>query len=234
MPVVNRIPRAIAPAFVLVLLLVTAADAGPRWRELGEYKDEPLPKPACPEAKTCQAVGHVTGYQVEMGKHKNPYTVNHRGKIVAFTIKLSKPNKSQTKFFTDLFGGRPTARISVLKKPKRDTKRHTDLRLVAQSEVFDLTDYLGSTPSFALSTSLVVPAHSTIALTVPTWAPAFATNVGKDRAWRSSRLKGDCGGTTQRAQQSVGTISFYDCFYRRPQLLYTVTFLRDPKTTKKG
>ena len=30
----------------------------------------------------------------------------------------------------------------------------------------------------------------------------------------------------------VGTIAFYDCFYRRPQLLYTATYLRNPRQTK--
>jgi hypothetical protein len=215
-------------------MLATAADAGPAFRELGEYKDKPFPAAGCPAKDTCQAVGHVTGYQVEIGKHKNPYAINHRGKIVAFTIKLGNPTKSQTAFFTNLFGGRPTARLSVLRKPKPDTRHHVDLRLVGQSEVFDLTNYMGSTPTFALSTALVVPAGSTIALTVPTWAPAFAVNAGKDNAWRSSRLKGDCGGTSQRAQQGVGTISFYDCFYRHPRLLYNATFLRDPTPTKKG
>jgi hypothetical protein len=233
MPSVRRILRAVTPAFVVFFLLVNAADAGPSWRELGEYKDEPLPAASCPEVKTCQAIGHVTGYQVEMGKHKNPYTIQHRGRVVAFTLKLSKPTKSQIAFFTSVFGGPPTARVSVLRKPKPDrAKGHTDQRLVAQSETFDLTHYLGSKPTFVLQNSLPVPTRATIALTVPTWAPAFTTDAGKDRAWRSSRPKGKCGGTDQRAQQSVGTISFFDCFYRHPQLLYTVTFLRDPKQTK--
>jgi hypothetical protein len=230
MPSVSRFLRAIPPAFVLFLMLATAADAGPSFRELGEYADSPFPAAGCP--KSCQAVGHVTGYQVEMGKHKNPYVINHRGKIVALTIKLGKPTAKQTTFFTNLFGGRPTVRLSVLRKPTHDVKHHTDLRLVAQSDVIDLTNYMGSTPTFALPSALVVPARSTIALTVPTWAPAFAVNAGKDHAWRSSRLKKDCGGTSQRAQQFVGSISYYDCFYRGPRLLYTATFLRDPKQTK--
>src|SRR3954470_3562553 len=123
MPVVSRISRAIAPAFVLVLFLATAADAGPKWRELGEYKDEPLPAPSCPEAKTCQAIGHVTGFQVEIGKHKNPYKINHRGRLVAFTLKLSKPTKGQINFFNGIFGGPPSARISVLRKTKPDRAR---------------------------------------------------------------------------------------------------------------
>ena len=231
---VSRFLRAVTPAVVLCLMLATAADAGPTFRELGEYKDTPFQAAGCPAKATCQAVGHVTGFQVEIGKHRNPYVINHSGRIVAFTIKLGNPNKSQTNFFTNLFGGRPTARISLLKKPKPDVRHHVDLRLVGQSEVFDLTDYLGSTPTFALSQALVVPPHSTIALTVPTWAPAFAVNAGKTYAWRSSRLKGDCGGTSQRAQQAVGSITYYDCFYRGPRLLFSATFLRDPKKTKKG
>ena len=218
---------------MLFLMLANAADAGPKWRELGDYADTPLPAASCPEAKTCQAIGHVTGYQVEMGKHKNPYKVNHPGRLVAFTLKLSQPTKSQVAFFTSVFGGPPSARISVLRKPKPDrAKGHNDQRLVAQSEVFDLTNYLGSTPTFVLANSLPVPTRSTIALTVPTWAPGFASNAGKDRAWRSSRLKGKCGGTDQRAHQSVGVIGFYDCFYRGPQLLYTASFLRNPRQTK--
>ena len=133
-------------------MLATAADAGPSFRELGEYNNAPFPTAGCPA--NCQAVGHVTGYQVEIGKHKNPYVINHRGKIVALTIKLGKPTAKQTTFFTNLFGGRPTVRLSVLKKPTHDVEAHTDLRLVGQSEVFDLTNYLGSTPTFALPSAL--------------------------------------------------------------------------------
>jgi hypothetical protein len=173
----------------------------------------------------------VTGYQVQIGAAKNPYVIHRNGKIVAFTIRLGKPDAQQTQFFTNLFGGTPQARISLLKKPKKDKKMTNDLRLLGQSELFNLTNYLGSSPTFALSKPLTVEAGSTVALTVPTWAPSFAINLGADQAWRSSRPKNDCNGTTQTAQQTVGSVHSYDCFYRTARLLYSATFIPDPKPT---
>src|SRR4051812_36836400 len=96
MPPVRRILRVIAPATALFLLLVTAADAGPAWREIGEYKDAGLPAPGfkkgCEGDKkhptTCKAVAHLTGFQTQFGSHRNKYVVNHRGKITALTLRL--------------------------------------------------------------------------------------------------------------------------------------------------
>src|ERR1700716_1143489 len=82
-------------------------------REVGDYPDQPFPAAGCPT--NCQAVGHVTGYQVQTGKHKNPFVIRQKGKLVAFTIRLGKPDKQQTQFFTNLFGGAPQARLSLLK-----------------------------------------------------------------------------------------------------------------------
>jgi hypothetical protein len=228
MPSVNRIRHALIPAFALLLLAAGSAHAS-SVREVGEYSDVPLPAAGCP--LNCQAIGHVTGYQVQIGTHKNPYVIHRQGKIVAFTIRLGKPDASQTQFFANLFGTVPQARLTLLKKPKSDKPKTNDLKLLAQSELFDLTNYLGSTPTFVLSKPLVVPAGSTLAITVPTWAPAFAINLGPDEAWRSSRPKADCGGTSQAAQQKVGSLHSYDCFYRTARLLFTATFVPDPKPT---
>jgi hypothetical protein len=225
---VNRFLHALIPAFVLLLLGASAASAS-SVREVGEYPDVPLPAPGCP--LNCQAVGHVTGYQVQVGTHKNPYVIKNAGKIVAFTIRLGKPDAQQTQFFTNLFGGTPQARLSLLKKPKADKPKTNDLKLLGQSELFDLTNYLGSSPTFALSKPLPVEAGATLALTVPTWAPAFAINLGPDEAWRSSRPKKDCNGTSQTAHQKVGKVRSYDCFYRTARLLFTATFVPDPKPT---
>jgi hypothetical protein len=243
MPPVNRFIRTLAPALVLFLMLVTAADAGPAWRELGDYKDSPLPAPGfkkgCEQTKTkpatCKAIAHLTGYQTRFGAHKNPYQVNNRGKITAVTVRLGNPTAAQLKFFNQGFGA-PTIRLSVLKKPKPDTKHHTDLRLVDQSEVIDVSKYLGSTPTFVLSRSLVVPGGppATIALTVPTWAPVFTINRPKNETWRASTPAKDCENAgVQSAHQTVGTVKFYDCAFKGARLLYHATFLRDPKQTKK-
>jgi hypothetical protein len=222
MPVVRRIFPALAALFALAAAAPASADV----KELG--LQSPFPPAACPA--DCQAIGQVTGYQVQTGATKNPVQIAKPGKIVAFTIALGKPNAEQTQFFNNLFGAEPQARMSILRLGHR--KRRATLR--AQSQIFKLAPYFGSTPTFALPKPIAVGPRDVVALTVPTWAPAFAVNAGKDHAWRSSRLKGDCGGTSQRAQQSVGVVSYYDCFYRGPRLLYTATFLRDPKPTKKG
>jgi hypothetical protein len=229
MPSVKRL----ITAFITLFLLSAGAAQAANVQEIGDFPDSPFPTAGCPA--TCQAIGHVTGYQVQIGTHKNPFVMKARGRIVAFTIRLGKPDAQQTQFFANLFGATPQARITILKKPAHDKKMTNDLRLTRQSEVFDLTKYLGSTPTFALAKPLLVNPGSIVALTVPTWAPAFSINLGADEAWRSSRPKNDCNGTTQSAQQTVGNTHSYDCFYRTARLLYSATFIPDPKptTTKK-
>jgi hypothetical protein len=224
----SRLRHALIPAFALLLLAAGPAFAS-SVREVGDYSDVPLPQAGCP--LTCQAIGHVTGYQVQIGTHKNPYVITRDGNIVAFTIRLGQPDAQQTQFFANLFGTPPSARLTLLKKPKADKPKTNDLKILGQSEVFDLSRYLGSTPTFTLSKPLRVQAGSTLAITVPTWAPAFAINLGPDEAWRSSRNKNDCNGTSQTAHQKVGKVHSYDCFYRTARLLFTATFVPDPKPT---
>jgi hypothetical protein len=222
--------KRLLPALTALFLLIAGAayafaTQASSVREIGDYPDQPFPTAGCPA--NCQAVGHVTGYQVQIGKHKNPFVIRQKGKIVAFTIRLGKPDKQQTQFFTNLFGGAPQARLSLLKTLPKGKQA----KLVGQSEVFDLSKYLGSTPTLALSKPLAVQAGSTLALTVPTWAPAFAINLSADQAWRSSRAQNDCNGTSQAAQQTVGTTHAYLCFYRTARLLYSATFVPDPTPT---
>jgi hypothetical protein len=229
MPVVNRLRHALIPAVLFCLVALCGTAFASSLREIREYDDQAMPQAGCP--LNCQAIGHVTGYQVQIGKHKNPYVIGHDGKIVAFTIRLGKPDAQQTQFFVNLFGGAPSARLALLKKPKNDEKGTNDLKLLGQSEVFDLSHYLGSTPTLVLSKPLPVTAGTTLAITVPTWAPAFAINLGSDQAWRSSRPKSDCNGTSQTAHQKVNKVRSYDCFYRTARLLFTASFVPDPKPT---
>ena len=227
---VKRILRtALLPALVALCAVGAASAQASSVREIGDYKDVPLPQAGCPA--TCQAIGHMTGYQVKIGAHSNPYVIHHNGNIVAFTIRLGKPDTQQTQFFTNLFGGKPQARLTLMKKPKADKRGTRDLKILGQSEVFDLTNYLGSTPTFTLSKPLRVDAGSTLAITVPTWAPAFAVNLADDEAWRSSRPKNDCNGTSQTAVQKVGATGFFDCFYKTARLLFTASFVPDPTPT---
>jgi hypothetical protein len=228
---VKRIRTALIPALAALALGAVSAQAS-SVREVGDYKDVPMPQAGCP--LSCQAIGHMTGYQVQIGSHHNPYVIHHDGNIVAFTIRLGKPDTSQTQFFTNLFGGTPQARLTLMKKPKADKRGTRDLKILDQSQVFDLSRYLGSTPTFTLSKPLRVDAGSTLAITVPTWAPAFAINLGDDEAWRSSRPKTDCNGTSQSAVDKVGKTGYFDCFYKTARLLFSATFVPDPKPTSKA
>jgi hypothetical protein len=245
MPPVNRFLRAIVPALVLSGVLVNAADAGPKWREVGEYKAFPFPAPGfkknCGGSKpdgsdaTCKVIAHLTGYQTRIGSHKNPYVINNRGKITAVTIRLGNPTADQLKFFNTTFGS-PTIRLSVLKPNKPDIRHHRDLRLVDQSEAIDVSKYLGSkSVTFVLARPLVVPGGppATIAITAPTWAPVFTIKRPSSETWRASFPAKHCNTSAQSAHQTVGSIKYYDCSFKHARLLYTATFLRDPKQTKK-
>lgn len=220
MPVVRRL----IPAFTALIALAAAAPAGAEVKELGANTN--FPAASCPA--NCQAIGQVTGYQVQIGSSKNPMQISKAGKIVAFTIALGKPDKQQTQFFDNLFGTEPQARLSILKLGHR--KRRATL--VRQSEVFNLAPYFGSTPTFALSKPIKVYNRNVVALTIPTWAPAFAVNLGSDQAWRSSRSSENCNDVQQSAaQQTLKTTRSYSCFYRTARLLYSATYIPNPTPT---
>ena len=213
--------RRLVPLACALGVLLPAATAHAGVVEMGARPA--LPAASCPES--CQAVGRVTGFQVQVGERRNPYRVRRRGKIVAFTIRLGKPRADQVTFFTDLFGGAPQARISVLRPGTR--RRH---RLVGQSELVDLAPYLGSAPTFALRRPLSMRPGYVAALTVPTWAPAFGVGLGATEAWRSSRDGRRCDDVSQTAaQQRRTSLRTYGCLYRTAHLLYSVSFVPEPR-----
>lgn len=188
---------------------------------------------SCPD--NCQAIGQVSGFQVQQGTKKNPYQLHTNGKIVAFTIKLGKPNAQQLQFFNKLFGGPPQVMLTVLQpvpNPKKDPKLKDKYVLAGSSDLFDLTNYFGSEPTFALPRPLPTKPGYIIGLTVPTWAPAFAVNLGSDMQWRSSRDSKACDNVRQNAAQDVrGSTRTYGCVYKTARLLYTASYVPDPKPT---
>jgi hypothetical protein len=196
-------------------------------RELGS--GAPAAAVSCPT--NCQAIGRVTGYMGRSGTLRNPFRIPRKGKIVAWTITLGEPDANQIQFFTDLYGGRPQARISIVRPGKRRRIGQAH-RLLAQSSLVQLDPFYGSSPTFALDEAIPVSAGTFVALTVPTWAPAFSVGLGRDNWWRSSRHRGDCDDVSQRAAtQSVGGLRHYGCRYFTARLLYTVTYVPDPRPT---
>jgi len=185
----------------------------------------PRPAASCP--RDCQAVGRVSGFGARHAGQADPYRGTRRGKIVAFTLTLGAPTDEQAQYFTNLFGGPPRARLSVLRPGSRGR-----LVLTGQSPVFELADYYGSSPTFALPRPLTLKRGYTVALTVPTWAPAFGVNLGENEEWRSSRSPDDCADLRQAAaQQRRGGSRSYGCSYRTARLLYTASFVPDPGRT---
>jgi len=215
--------RFVAGVTIFAALVGAAIAWGDHPIELGQTSTPPAV--SCPA--NCQAVGQVTGFEVQQGTTKQPFKRTRRGKVVAFSVTLGKPKKSDVDFFNKLFGSPPQAQIAVLKPGTKNRYRVSGI-----SPPFDLTKYFGSTPTFALPRPLTVKPGYVVALTVPTWAPAFAVNLGNDEAWRSSRDPAHCDDVQQKAAQVTrGQLANYSCIYRTARLMYTVTFIPDPRVT---
>jgi hypothetical protein len=215
----------------LLVALSAAAPASARIIELGSVAD--AVNPSCP-GDPCEAAVRVTGYQGRAaGGPKNPYYIRRDGYIVAFTVTLAAPTAEQIDFFNDNFGSPAQLRLSVL---RRGTTRKTrlDHRLVAQSELFNVDRYFGSSPTFVLNPPLRVRKTNWIAITVPSWAPIFANNLSRSDWWRSSRAKRSCDpprSLRQFAMQDLRDVNQFGCTYNGARLLYTATYVPDPRPT---
>jgi hypothetical protein len=218
-PAMKRLTALTSACLALALPAAASADL----RQIGQ--PTAFPAASCPD--NCQAIARVSGYQVQIGQSKNTFRINQPGRVVAFTLKLGEPNADQLNYFKTTFGQVSQARVAIL-KPARTKQRH---RLVAQSELFNLEPYFGTTATFALEKSLPVGKGQIIGVTVPTWAPAFAHGLPEDNVWRSSNHAEDCTSATPppAAQMSIGSLRIYGCLYRTARLLYSVHYVIDPK-----
>jgi hypothetical protein len=109
---------------------------------------------------------------------------------------------------------------------------HPIYKLKSQSPVEDLTGFLGQTTTFTLDTPLRVKPNNVVALTVPTWAPAFAINQSADTKWQASRKRDKCNNTADilagTPQDALGSQRSYGCTYNTARLLYSATVVADP------
>jgi hypothetical protein len=220
--------RRALPLLAVLTALAAAPAADARYVELGA-DSSPETKASCPE--NCQGIGRVSGYMGRAGGRSNPYFIRRAGRITAFTISLGKPDAQQTEFFTNLYGGPPQVRISILRAGKTRKTRLTH-RLLRQSDLFRVERYFGSSPTLVFDEPIEVERGNIVAITVPTWVPAFGVNLPRTNWWRSSRRRGDCDNVSQRAaQQFAGGTRVYGCSYFRARLLYTVTYVPEPRAT---
>ncbi len=184
------------------------------------------PDPSCPELP-CQAVGATTGFQVSTDQGELPFRVRRAGKVTAWTLTLAEPTGRQRSFFNSFFGTPPQARLSILRRIAGTNPPRYNLR--GQSSIRVLSPYLGQTVKF--SASLPVERDDIVALTIPTWAPAFAQDLSAKNSWRASRDPGKCTNSTDirqgEPQQVLGKRATYGCNYSTARLLYTVTVLEN-------
>ena len=219
----KRLATYAIPAALLALALAPTASA--RIIEMGT--GAPAAKSSCP-GNPCEVVGRVTGYQGRSDQVRNPFVARRDGHVVAFTVTLAKLEQNQMEYFTNLYGTPPTVQLSILRKSRRRRNR-LEHRLIRASRTFEVRQFFGASPSFALPRPLRVARGEIVALTVPTWAPAFARDLSRSNWWRSSRRKGGCDDVTQRADfDDVGRIRNFGCTYHTARLLYTATFVQTP------
>lgn len=230
--------RAMAFATLCALLVVAvalAATAGAaRTRTLGKTRH--TPPPDCPTdtaAHPCEAIGSVTGFQRVADGEKHPFVADRDGKIVAYALDLSHPNKDQRDFFGSLFKGgqfgmAPSARIAVLRHVER-----RKYKLLRESRAVNVNSSMGHTEVFTLDKPLSIRKGRIVALTVPTWASNFAAPVSRNKnQWRASRGKGNCQPKSASSQdvqafanksapqQKVGSTRNYGCDYKGARILY--------------
>jgi hypothetical protein len=220
----------LALAALTILLLALPAVADGRVIEIGRLDGEQqLPEPSCPRSP-CFAVSRTTGYQAKVGTTRGLVKVPANGRIVAWTIRLSRPGPRQIAFFNQRLGGAAQAQVAVLR-----TGRRLFGRVVAQTPMVDLEPFFGQTVQFPLDRTIPVKRGSIVALSVPTWAPALATGLGPDTSWRASRRAGNCDDTaTQTAQSDIRDLAQYRCLYQRVRLTYSATLITEPKPNRRG
>lgn len=183
---------------------------------MGEIAREP--PSSCPR-RPCEAVGRVSGYQVLDRGERSVFKAPADGRLIAWSLSMSKPKRSQIKFFDEFYGAPAQARISVLKPLKRNR-----FQLTGHGPVEDLTAHFGKRPIFALEQPLTVRKGYFVALTIPTWAPAFAVGLSRNSAWRASRPQGKCEGQAnvqlRSSHERLGSRKTYGCVYRTARLNY--------------
>jgi hypothetical protein len=211
---------------LLLVSLVASSSAAPNGAKvtviLGNTATQP--DPSCPDLP-CQAIGSVTGFQIDNGQTKLPFLVPHDGTIKAWTLTLAQPTNSQRSFFNGFFGTPPEARLAILRRvPGTNPPRYV---LRRQGSIKVLSPYLGQTVKFG--SNLKVEKGDIVGLTVPTWAPAFAQELTTSNVWRASREPGTCKNATDirqgEPQEKVGSRATYGCKYTTARLLYTATLV---------
>ncbi len=217
----KRIP--FGAALLVCVLGVVASPASAKTYELGSTPD--VVTASCPD--TCFVVTRTTALQVRSGATTYPTTAPKSGRLVAFTLQLGKLSDKQIHFFNTTYGGTSRVQLTVLRgKPKRFYD------VVAQTGIFKIQPFFGTTVTFPLKTTLPIQKGDVVALSVPTWAPVLAVNLAKENGWRASRADSCDNLVDQTAQLVVGNEAQYKCLYQTARVTYTATLIPTPVAPK--
>ena len=216
-------------ALALTIAIGTASAGAAQTIILGAAKPA---NASCPD--DCLVEARVTGFQTSIGNLKNPFVAPEDGEIVAWSLKQGKPRKADRRAFNEEFGP-PKARIGILRAVPGKSNP-TRYKLLRQSPVEGLGPFFGATTTFSLDVPLPIRKGEIVALTIKSWAPAFAVGQSAATEWMASRRptnkRGGCTDEEGRAnvdagapQTKKGTQRPYGCDYDRARLLYSATFL---------
>jgi hypothetical protein len=234
--------KLIALAAALAVLGATATAIGARPHAAASIvlgKTANYPTSGCPETRGCEVVARVTGIQMKADGLDHPFRVPIDGQLVSWWLKLPELRETQLRSFSELFGGNPAARISVLRRGKRGR-----VRLVRQGPTEQLRGHLGAKGRvrFRLAEPLRVKEGDYVGLTAVTWIPSFAVGLdAADNVWLASRSKDRCSTPssqnperfaayykTNDAHVESSTVRRYRCLYRTARLLYWGRVVPDP------
>lgn len=226
---------------ILVALALTAIAPADSVKTIGGVRGKAPPSCPTPKKKgkkpqkVCKTMASVTGFQMVAHGKKAPMRVREDGKIVAWSLELSKPSREERSSLSDGYDlGEPTAKLAVLKPQKKGK-----FKLTKQSRRVKLTSVLGTDPIFTLKKPLRVSKGTVIGITTSSWIPNFAHDgalTSQGDKWRASRDSDKCGvrGTPDqiaaqllagKPQRKVGSVRRYGCTYTASRLLYKAYYV---------
>jgi hypothetical protein len=221
---------ALAAVVALALSGVVGGAGAVKVKQLGKTSN--TPNPSCPKTP-CEAVGSVSGFQTKADGTKGLFKIRTQGNIVAWAVDMSAPNSDQRNFFGDFyddrqFGTQPSAGIGIIHNTNGDK-----YELKRESPAVKLSSDLGTRAVVTLDKPLKANKGDIVALTVPTWLPAFAVGQPQGDVWRASRASNACSGREQiqngQPQTKVGQVRSYGCKYTTARLLYWAYFVPTSK-----
>lgn len=213
------------------------ATAAAQTLELGVPKS-PLVAPVCPpnvSSANCTIVlTRVTALETLRDGVTYPTTVTKAGRIVAFTVGLSKLSNSRSTqktyihFLDTTYGGTAQVGLTVLRQVGK--RANWRWEVVATSSIFHVIPYLGQVVQIPLQSSIEVKPRDVLALTTPTWAPVLTIDqVSKKFAYRQSR-NANCNNppSSSQAQVNAKSIAAYGCNYPGTRVEYSATEVTYP------